>query len=215
MHEAHLDAVRAYYGDKVRQHGATAAGVDWRDAASQHLRFDRLLTLLERPGDSVLDVGCGWGALLPVLRARGFSGAYHGVDASADMIARARQEHRDADARFTCTPLAALDETHAADWVLASGIFNVKLDASRDAWESGVLRSLDSMHALARRGYAFNCLTAYSDTDRMADRLYYADPLFHFDRCKREHAPHVTLLHDYGLYEFTLLVRRQPAGAPA
>ena len=35
-----------------------------------------------------------------------------------------------------------------------------------------------------------------------------ADPLEAFDRCKRTYSRFVTLLHDYPLYEFTIIVRR-------
>lgn len=40
----------------------------------------------------------------------------------------------------------------------------------------------------------------------MQDYLYYADPYALFDVCKR-YSNNVALLHDYDLYEFTMLVR--------
>ena len=43
----------------------------------------------------------------------------------------------------------------------------------------------------------------------MRPDLYYADPCRLFDLCKRRYAKNVALLHDYGLYEFTILVRKQ------
>jgi hypothetical protein len=42
----------------------------------------------------------------------------------------------------------------------------------------------------------------------MRDDLYYADPLFFFDYCKTRFSRFVTLIHDYPLYEFTILVRK-------
>ena len=59
-------------------------------------------------------------------------------------------------------------------------------------------------------GFAFNCLTSYSDAHKMRDYLYYADPCALFDLCKRRYSRYVALLHDYKLYEFTILVRKQP-----
>ena len=38
--------------------------------------------------------------------------------------------------------------------------------------------------------------------------LYYADPLDLFDYCKRNFSKNVALLHDYRLYDFTLIVRK-------
>jgi hypothetical protein len=50
-------------------------------------------------------------------------------------------------------------------------------------------------------------LTSYSDPGRMRPDLYYGDPREYFDLCKRKYSRHVALLHDYGLYEFTIIVR--------
>jgi len=63
---------------------------------------------------------------------------------------------------------------------------------------------------LCSKGFSFNMLTRYSDADRMAQRpdLFYGDPLFFFDFCKCEFSRNVALLHDYGLYDFTILVRK-------
>lgn len=53
-------------------------------------------------------------------------------------------------------------------------------------------------------------LTKYSDEERMAERpdLFYGDPLFYFDYCKRNQSRDVALLHKYGLYDFTILIRK-------
>ena len=56
----------------------------------------------------------------------------------------------------------------------------------------------------------YNLLTKYSDKEFMQSYLYYADPCALFDLCKRRYSRHVALLHDYGLYEFTILVRKLP-----
>lgn len=61
----------------------------------------------------------------------------------------------------------------------------------------------------SRLGFAFNCLTSYFDEDKKRDYLYYADPGIVFDLCKRRYSRNVAVLHDYGLYEFTILVRKQ------
>ena len=47
-----------------------------------------------------------------------------------------------------------------------------------------------------------------SDKKFMQDNLYYADPLFIFDFCKRNFAKNISLIHDYDLYEFTILVTK-------
>jgi hypothetical protein len=97
-----------------------------------------------------------------------------------------------------------------ADYGVASGIFNVRLGRSDAEWRAYVEATLDALDRTSRLGFAFNCLTSYSDAEKMRDYLYYADPCALFDLCKRRYSRNVALLHDYGLYEFTVLVRKAP-----
>jgi len=200
-----LPGIAAYYEDRLTRFGATAAGVDWKDEAGQRLRFDCLLELVEDPAASITDFGCGVGALLGYMRDRGFTGLYRGLDISAAMV-------RTASSRFADDPRAVFEVGAAppgrTDYAVASGIFNVRLDADDAAWQAHILATLAEMDRAGRRGFAFNCLTRYSDADRMKDYLFYGDPCFYFDLCKRTFSPRVALLHDYGLYEFTMIVRK-------
>jgi SAM-dependent methyltransferase len=203
-----LSGVAGYYTDRLREFGTTARGADWRDEASQELRFAQLLKLVERPGAFGLnDYGCGYGALALYLRRRGFSCEYHGFDISAEMLQQARELNPEHDF------VADDGLLGQADYTLASGIFNVRLEVGDEEWTAYVLDTLDRLDALSCHGFAFNMLTEYSDEDRMQPTLFYGDPGFFFDHCKRRYSRHVSLLHDYGLYEFTLLVRREPTSA--
>jgi SAM-dependent methyltransferase len=51
----------------------------------------RVLDALPAPPRSVLDVGCGHGRFAQLLRERGVATAYQGVDASAELLALARE----------------------------------------------------------------------------------------------------------------------------
>jgi SAM-dependent methyltransferase len=213
-HQSLIDAVARYYTNKVTEHGPTPKGADWRDAESQALRFDVLLELIPDDGSymSINDYGCGYGALLDVLGERRNQLEYLGYDVSVAMIAQARARHSgDQRARFTT------DETQLrpADYTVASGIFNVRLNQPLARWRAYVLETLDRLALLSRRGFAFNALTAHADPHRMRCDLYYADPADLLDYCLRHYSRDVALRHDYPLYEFTVSVRlggRQPAG---
>lgn len=203
-----IDEVAAYYSRKLAEHGATPQGVDWNGEAGQELRFAQLARIID-PGRpySVNDLGCGYGALLDFLRRRPEALDYCGIDVSAEMVSTAQARYLgQAGVRFinTSTP----DRT--ADYGMASGIFNVRQDRCDDEWRAYIEKVLHTLDLTSRRGFAFNCLTAYSDADKMRAYLYYTDPLWIFDYCKRRFSSEVALLHDYGLYEFTILVRKQP-----
>ncbi len=200
--------VERYYSGKVRAFGATPQGVDWNGAESQSLRFAQTAKILEgRPEASVTDVGCGYGGFLRYLRHTGHRGRFRGIDLSEDMITAARDHCREIDdATFAVGSMP----TETADVIISSGIFNVRLDHGDATWRAHILATLDAFNQFAQVGFAFNCLTSYSDKEKMRPHLYYADPLFMFDHCKRAYSRHVALLHDYGLYEFTIIVRKEP-----
>jgi SAM-dependent methyltransferase len=197
---------RDYYDHKLRTHGPTPAGVDWNSQESQELRFALLAHLWQDETDaSILDYGCGYGALADYLRARGHRGAYTGYDVSEAM---AQAAHARVASLTACRVTAHRGTLEPADYAIASGVFNVKQDADEDAWRTYIWETVADLAALGTRGFAFNALTSYSDVDKRRPDLYYADPLEAFDRCKRAYSRFVTLLHDYPLYEFTIIVRR-------
>ncbi|KIQ30125.1 SAM-dependent methyltransferase [Xanthomonas arboricola] len=200
-----LAEVAGYYSGKLAQHGETAKGVDWNGEASQALRFAQLCKISEdNNAFSLNDLGCGYGALYGFLREK-HQVDYAGFDISPDMIDAAKKRYQvENTVRFAI----AAEPDQIADYGIASGIFNVRLDHSDDRWQAYVESTLDTLDRTSRRGFAFNCLTSYSDQERKRADLYYADPCHYFDLCKRRYARDVALLHDYGLYEFTILVRK-------
>jgi SAM-dependent methyltransferase len=204
-----LGPVERYYSGKVAEHGPTAKGVDWNDEASQELRFAQLLKVCELDAPfTINDYGCGYGALARFLAESGYRFRYTGFDISEQMLEQARALVGTSD---RCRFVSTADELEPADYTVASGIFNVRLEAEDEPWERHVLATLAELDSLSERGFAFNMLTSYSDPDRMRPDLYYADPRAIFDHCKRSFSRWVALLHDYGLYEFTILVRKEAA----
>lgn len=211
--EAILAAVGNYYQSKLRAHGATPRGVDWNSIESQQLRFAQLLRVISPSTTSqqrvtLLDYGCGYGALVDTLIETGVAVDYLGYDIAAEMVARARDLHENLPAQITARFVSDANALPQCDYAVASGIFNVKLEHNDLDWRDYVLATVDNLAALGQRGFAFNMLTSYSDADRMRSDLFYGDPTYFFDVCKRRYSRNVALLHDYELYEFTIVVRR-------
>lgn len=193
-----------HYGAHFAQHGATPRGVDWNGPESQEAHFAQLLKLLPENGAvDVNDLGCGYGAFAGYLAERREVARYRGYDLNPEMIAAARDLHPGPVYSFEVadTPL------EKADYGFASGIFTLRLHRTDEQCWDALCGGLDALHRTSRRGFAFNCLTSYSDADKMKDYLYYPDPCRLFDHCKRSYSREVALLHDYGLFAFTILVR--------
>jgi SAM-dependent methyltransferase len=194
-----------YYSAKIIEHGDSPKGVDWNSIDSQYTRFGELSRVIDLAADfSVNDLGCGYGALLDYFLDHKVNCRYQGYDISGEMISAASTRHKSVPgASFTI----AAEPTETADYGIASGIFNVKQYRTDEEWKVHLVETLDKMAATSRQGFAFNCLTSYSDPPKMREDLFYADPCWLFDLCKRKYSRNVALLHDYGLYEFTILVR--------
>lgn len=201
-----LADISSYYTAKLQAHGPSPRGVDWNGPESQQIRFRQLSRIVA--GDrafSINDLGCGYGAYFEFLKENYSQFAYVGYDVSPAMISAARERSGSGSgARYHVGAVP----TEFADYGVASGIFNVRLTHGVARWRDYVNATLDQLNRTSRLAFAFNCLTTYSEPDKIRTDLFYADPCEIFDHCKRAFSRHVALLHDYGLYEFTILVRK-------
>jgi hypothetical protein len=204
--EPNLEELREYFADKLNTYGLTPRAVDWNSVQAQELRFAQLIRIVQsEDAYSLIDYGSGFGSLYDFLKRLGHRPEYHGYDFLPAMVARGIELHpNDPACRFTTLE----EELPEVDYVVASGIFNVRLKISDADWTENILQVLSKMDRKARKGFAFNMLTKYSDPEYMKSNLYYADPCLFFDHCKRLYARNVALLHDYGLYDFTILVHK-------
>lgn len=202
-----LNSLIRYFSQKLEEYGPTPRGVDYNSPQAQSVRFMQLAKIL--PTDrkfTLLDYGCGYGALYDHLHDRSYSFDYVGFDIVEPMIVAAQQLHKNCrNARFT----SAEPLPENSEYLIAGAIFNNKQNADPRQWTEFVAGTLMKMNSFCTHGFSFNMLTSYSEADRMRPDLYYGDPLFFFDYCKKHFARNVALLHDYELYDFTILVRKQ------
>ena len=181
--------------------------MNWNSKEAQEKRFEQLCKLIDFSVPfSIVDYGCGFGSLIEYLKQKGQEFTYIGYDIVDEMIFKGRELHSgDTNCSFTNKEA----EIPISDYVVESGVFNVKQSNSEADWTEYIINSLNKMNNLAEKGIACNFLTKYSDIDLMQPHLYYADPLFFFDYCKKNFSRNVALLHDYDLYDFTIIVRKQ------
>jgi len=206
-----LKIVNNYYTQKILTHGANHLGVDWNSEESQNLRFQEIARIIEKPTCTLNDYGCGYGGFYDYLIKKKYKiSSFHGYDISKEMIMNAKQLHRVAhNTRFHILKNTGRHEMILCDYTVASGIFNLKFEFKESIWLPYVLQTLDLMDNCSEHAFSFNMLTKYSDREFMKPHLYYADPMFFFDYCKRHYSKNVAVLHDYNLYEFTILVRKK------
>lgn len=201
-----LDRITHFYDKTLERSGASPLGVDFNSLHAQQERFRQLLKIVEAPGSwSLVDYGCGYGELLNYLKATSFPcSRFIGYDLTPSMIDVANTLFAgDRNATFT----ASRSDVPPSDYVVGSGLFNIRFMEDTTAWMQHIEATIDDMAAIAVNGFSFNMLTMYSDQERMRSDLYYGDPHYYFNYC-RKFSRHVALLHDYEFYDFTILVRK-------
>lgn len=202
-----IDKVSQYYSQKIDENGANSQGVDWNGKESQYLRFEQLSKVIpskESNRFSLIDFGCGYGEYVNYLLTQNLNFDYFGIDISDKMLEVANEKFPQKNVNF----FKSIEICQPCDYLIASGVFNVRQDIKDVDWLNYIESTLMLFSEHSQKGFSFNMLTSYSDKPFMKEYLYYADPLYFFDFCKRKLSKNVAILHDYDLYEYTILVRK-------
>lgn len=207
MNDSIHNEIRDYYASTFAKYGPDPRGVDWNGRESQFVRFTQLLKLVESDPEpwSINDLGCGYGAIVEILNNNPLCHSYYGYDLVQNMIdyANSRWENCKMQCKFQQG-----NNMSISDYTVASGIFNIKENQLENKWLNHIFNTIDTINKASKKGFAFNMLTAYSDITHMKPNLYYCDPTFIFTYCKKMISKNVALLHDYNLYEFTIIVKK-------
>ena len=143
-------AALAFYGPLAAA-PSPARRVGWEDDDAHRLRLSALVEALGPLAalPTLLDAGAGESALLPVLRRRGFTGAYRAEDVLPHMVDAARAAHAaDPAAAFACADAFDPAGPRAAA-VVCSGALNTRADS--DDHDAEVALALDALWARAER----------------------------------------------------------------
>lgn len=202
-----LNKIEELYSNLLNKHGNQSNAVGWNTSECQNLRFQKLTSVIKNSEDiySINDYGCGYGAHLDYLIEKGFKiNCYNGYDVSKPMLKEAKKSQEKHNLKLN------LHQTQniitLADYTFVSGTFNVKFETSEKEWKFFIQEKLEEINRFSRIGFSFNILTSYVEWKE--DHLYYGDPLFWFDLCKKSFSKKVSLIHDYPLWEWTICVTK-------
>jgi len=190
--------------DSLTRFGYSSHALYWSSTEIQEIRFKVLAGIGIESGDSLLDVGCGFGDFKSWFEKQGGALNYSGIDLSPDLLIEAKKRHP--GVRLIEGDL--FDMTFAEqefDWVILSGALNEQLN------DDGAYahRVIERMYALCQKGVAFNLLDARY---LKAHDLQSHQPEELLTYC-RSLCPDCTLQDDYLKNDFTIYMRRLPATA--
>ena len=189
----------AHFDSKVAAHELGHLAVDWGSRSSQNARFERLLAMLSiKPGDSVLDVGCGVAGFYEYLISRDVDAAYCGIDVSEQMIRRCRNRHPGSTFHHGSYLQENLPQF---DFLVASGIFNLR---QTDPY-AFLHTMIKAMYDSCLKGIAFNCLSSYAG--RCEPGEFHADPVAVLEHCHNLGGL-IRYDHSYLPHDFTIAIMK-------
>ena len=207
-----LTEVTNFFDRLVAGHEEDASAVGWHSSYAQDVAF-LSLTQLDGlvDGVSVLDLGCGLGAMKSFFERRGLRVKYTGYDISPKMIEGASQRHP--DGRFEVRDILANPPQERFDFVISSGALSYRVENHAQF----VRDMIRAMYAMCDVALAFNVLSGYTfmyspPLQRDALDLDYGWPDVTFRFCKTL-TKHVVIDQgaDSRLYNVVLYKRNRPA----
>jgi SAM-dependent methyltransferase len=210
-----LDELIEAYRTALAANGPVPKGLLWPNGADLAIRFGSLLRPIDFDAFSparrlrLLDLGCGPGLLLDYLACNGLIDKvdYFGVDVFEDTLVHARarwpgQHFERRDVREDPFP------EQAFDYCIICGVFTGRFAMPREVMEAMATDTLRAVWPALHLGLGFNVMSKHVDWER--------DDLFHWPLddimafCKANLSRHVTLHLDYGLWETSVVVRKEP-----
>ncbi len=163
-----------YYDGLLDKNGNDGQAVGWRNAESQERKFFEVTQIFahEKQPFTVYDVGCGLGHLRDFLRENNHFARYYGCDINPRMVERARQ--RNLELAVECRDILLSPPKRRYDYVLASGTFNLRMNAPKRAWKEYVQHMLRALYGIARRGMAVDFLSTFAKGQESQE--YHQDP---------------------------------------
>lgn len=210
------EQLKSHYEATFLKYGATSAGMDWGpDEERARVRQAKMLEVLNTPDGkfedsfSILDVGCGYGALVDCIEKNKLTCDYLGIDVVPSAIECAREIHR--EGTFFLGDFLDAEIPHV-DFAVCNGILTQKLDASFKAMNVFSQNIIKKMFSVCDKGIAFNLMNTH--VNHLSDNLYYRNPSEILSWCMSELSPRVRLDCAYMLpFEYTVFVYKEYSDA--
>ncbi len=183
------------YKDKFGVNSDVKA-LGWGSESSQKKRFDVLLEINTYSfGDSVLDVGCGFGDLSKYVD----SSKYTGIDIRKTAIKQASEKYKDLD--FISCDIENILSNY--DWVIGSGIFCF----NTNDWTEYTSDKLLKMLNLSNKGVSVNFLSDLTTGNRDKDMKY--TTINEISNIVSKITNKFTIRHDYMVNDLTVYLYKQ------
>ena len=213
MNSKQRQAIISAQRDAFKRHGYHPNALLWSNTEIQETRYRILADSGIKAGDSVLDVGCGFGDFANFLTENGKPVDYTGIDLSEELIKEGQKHYPEikliAGDIFDYNPA-----DNSMDYVTLSGTLNRKLDyladnvTDKNSSKAYALTVIEKMYKTCRKGIAFNLLDARHEwTAGRWDLLsFHPDEILEFINRELKPAGKYQIIDGYLENDFTVYI---------
>lgn len=188
------------YQKAFKKHGVHPKALRWASAKSAGLRLKELVADLDFEGKSVLDVGCGFGDIIPYLSRKAKKFDFTGVDMVPEFIQAAQKKYP--KYRFVLRDYFSQPMKEKFDIIISSGALNSNFQ-NPYRFRKKAIRTLFNH---AREAISFNMAGSHPQPrNKKASRVYYTDSLTILKYCLSL-SPKLIFRHHYHRKDFTIVL---------
>lgn len=199
-----------HYSETFNKYGPTPKGVDWGTKSTTELRYYTMFEILDyvelkKGTPSVLDVGCGYGALWEYAIQNNIKIHYHGIDIVRDMINYAKRKYP--DIQFVCGDFMINKSLNNFDFVICNGILTQKLTCTNEETDLFAKKIIKKMFNICNYGIVFNVMS--TKVNYTVENLFYKSPIELSAWCVEEISHKFIINHSYLPYEYSIYLFKE------
>lgn len=212
MSSSNYKIIIEHYENCLAKFGDSHLGVDWPNAHDAAKRYSVMLDLISYNKDdaipTLLDFGCGTAGLLEFIQMQTkLKVDYAGLDISEKFVEVSKSKFPE-NIFYNIDILKNPRALPSFDFIVMNGVFTERRELPFDDMFEYCKNVLITVFEKAKIGIAFNVMSKHVDWER--DELFHMphDLLSNF--IIKELSRNYIIRNDYGLYEYTVYVFKQP-----
>lgn len=192
--------VRLSYQKSLNKYGFCPRALKWKTPEAARVRYKNLVCDINFEKKSVLDIGCGFGDIIPFIEKKAQRFSYTGVDLVPEFIKFVKNKYPNFE--FVERDYFGRPLKKKFDIIITCGTLNSNIKNPLK-YRLGAIKT---MFKHAREIIAFNMAGGYPQPkNRRENRVYYIDLLGILKFCLSL-TPKVILRHHYRFNDFTMVM---------
>ena len=191
------------YLRRFRKYGVDPRSLKWQSGKAAEQRYKEIVSLLNLEGKDILDVGCGFGGIIPFIASLVNKFSYTGIDLVGEFIDEAKRiypEHTFIKGDYFAKPLKK-----KFDIIIANGSLNSNVPHNLAFRKKAIM----TMFANAKEAVVFNMAGGYPQPKTaLGSNVWFADGREIEKFCKGL-SPNLTFINHPGRREFCMVLLRK------